>query len=185
MHSIRKEFIAILAIIFFTVSCKQNNETTVSPVQQKTENKEEQKHEPKLNDTPPPVSYNYIQVKNNRYQFTFDMPESWKAVDKSNNGDGYYLDAGDVNVDFRIYGETLTGVQDIDNAGVTCDAVAEFVFTDGTKGTKCTDSGLLYFFYTQKKKRVTMYVNAPVEWKKKNVQAINHIAQSISMQIPS
>ncbi|MBC8045948.1 MAG: hypothetical protein H7Y00_04085, partial [Fimbriimonadaceae bacterium] len=105
--------------------------------------------------------------------------------DKSNNGDGFYIETGNVNVDMRVYGETITGIEDIDNAGIKCDGVSEFVFSDGTKGSKCSDSGLLYFFYTNKKKKITLYLSAPPEWRKENLSVINHIAESISMKNPA
>ncbi|MFN0276415.1 MAG: hypothetical protein ACKVPJ_11750 [Chitinophagales bacterium] len=184
MH-VNKTFVPLLMFSVILFSCKTKQETVEQPVKTIDTTTIVKKDILDRKDEPPPVSYNYIKVVNNRYNFSFEMPESWKAVDKSNNGDGFYLDAGDINVDFRIYGETLTGIDDIDSEGISCDAVAEYVFADGTKGTKCTDNGLLYFFYPQKKKRVNVYINAPIEWKKKNINAINHIAESVSMKTPA
>jgi hypothetical protein len=165
-------------------SCNTKNETAEPAINQEHNSKAEQREHPVQQEVPPPVSYTYKKVSNTRYNFTFEIPENWIATDKSNNGDGFYVDANDVNVDIRIYGESLTGIADVDN-NVSCDAVANFPFADGTVGTKCTSSGLLYFIYTLKKKRVTLYINAPIDWRKKNINAIQHISESISMKTPA
>lgn len=170
----------------FLAACTGNTKKQEKELPSDTAMETSEPHETSMQQNePPPPNFNYATVVNERYNFSFEVPEMWSTKDKSSSGDGFYIETGEAGVDCRVYGSTLTGIEDIDNAGMHCEAVGQFVFNDGTKGTKCTDDGSLYFFYKQGKKQTTFYVKAPDEWKKKNIAIINHIAASITMSRPS
>ncbi len=77
------------------------------------------------------------EIENPRYSFQFLIPADWQAIDSSDNGDGYYLQLpdADVDTDIRIYGSHASFLDPGNDENVK-----EFVFTDGTKGL-LLDSG--------------------------------------------
>lgn len=186
MHFFRFGFALLLFINI--ASCKSDSKTSAKKeigIPEKSEREEEKEKEKKKDtEVPPPVSFKYQQIINERFHFTFEIPEQWKAIDKSSNGDGFFIETDNSKIDFRIFGTTLSGIQEIDNAGLKCDAVGSINFKDGTKGAKCTKGNTLQFFYEYQKTRITFYLDAPEEWKKQYVQIINHIAESISLKTP-
>lgn len=121
------------------------------------------------------------EVHNERYGFTFVIPVHFKATDKSNNGDGYFIETGDQGVDIRVYGESIA-----DNALMaelalqSCTRTEKFRFANGYPGTKCFQSADIYYYYDTPTTRITLYVHAPERWMQRNAHVAEEIAKSIS-----
>ena len=119
----------------------------------------------------------YKKALNERFGFSFDLPEVWKAIDKSNNGDGYFMITDDPSADIRIFGEDISGNPAI--LELTACKGEKFTYSDGTKGTKCVENGEVTYNYTTKKTHVTFYIKASPSWMEKNADFLSAIAKSI------
>ena len=83
-----------------------------------------------------PSVIKYKQVENDRYSFSFEIPDDWLASDKSDNGDGFFI-SGYVSVepvDMRIFG-AHTSLMDAEKH----DKVKVFKFADGSEGKQFED----------------------------------------------
>ncbi len=122
----------------------------------------------------------FKKTTNERYGFSFEIPDTWKAIDKSNNGDGYFLDCGDKKTDLRIYGENIEGNEIMAEMELkSCERTENFKFANGYPGTICYQSGDTYYYYDTPKIRIVFYVHADSKWKQRNMEAVNTIAKSI------
>lgn len=119
-------------------------------------------------------------VLNERFGFTFKLPANYTATDKSNNGDGYFIETGDKGVDLRIYGENIDGntlMAELELS--TCESTESFRFANGFPGTLCLQSGDRYYYYDTPKTRIICYVHAPKIWMQRNESKITEMAKSI------
>jgi hypothetical protein len=119
---------------------------------------------------------------NQTYNFAFDLPEKWRAIDASTIGDGYYIFTGKKFTDIRIYGEGITPANEKVLAEVDStefNKIEKFTFNDGTKGLKL--SGRIYRMYIKDigKTRISFYIKARKRWIEQNEAYIEHMAQSI------
>ena len=119
---------------------------------------------------------------NQTYNFAFELPKEWRAIDASTIGDGYYLFTGKKFTDIRIYGERITPANENKLAEVDStefNKIEKFTFDDGVKGLKL--SGRTYRMYIKDngKTRISFYIKARKSWITKNEIYLEHIAQSI------
>ncbi len=115
-------------------------------------------------------------IVNDRYNFSFDLPLQWKAGDVSDNGDGYIIQTGEANVDFRIYAQQKLGLDNDDDY----EKKETFAFDDGTKGTKCYYSDTEYFIYKNNKNAtIAFYIDANDAWLKAHSESLEAIAKSM------
>jgi hypothetical protein len=119
---------------------------------------------------------------NQTYNFAFELPKEWRAIDASTIGDGYYIFTGKKFTDIRIYGERIT--PDNENKLAEVDStdfnkIEKFTFDDGIKGLKL--SGRTYRMYIKDngKFRISFYVRARKNWIAQNEVYLEHMAQSI------
>lgn len=120
------------------------------------------------------------QVHNERYGFDFVLPTHYKAIDKSNNGDGYFIETGDKGIDIRIYGENIAdNTVAAELALSACERTEKFRFDNGYPGLKCYQGKDVYFYYDTPTLRITLYVHAPDAWMQRNAATIESIAGSI------
>ena len=118
---------------------------------------------------------------NERYGFSFKIPSNWKALDKSNNGDGYFIETGEKGVDLRIYGEQIEGNEVMAEMELkSCEKTEDFKFSNGYPGTVCYQSGDTYYYLDTPKTRIIFYVHADSKWKQRNGETINTIAKSMN-----
>lgn len=119
-------------------------------------------------------------ITNERYAFTFSVPENYQVQDKSNNGDGYYILTGDAGTDLRIYGEFI-GDNPVaaEIALATCEKTEKFRFANGYPGVLCFQDGDRYYYYDTPSTRVTLYVHASEAWIARNSEIMLAIAESI------
>jgi hypothetical protein len=96
-------------------------------------------------------------VENERFAFSFLLPNDWVAKDISDNGDGYVIMSPGREDDIRIYGEesTVTEYLPFDQ----CIASGNFIFSDKEEGTWCkSKDNELFIFRDGDKKRVVFYI---------------------------
>lgn len=119
-------------------------------------------------------------IHNDRFGFSFELPEGFTATDKSNNGDGYFITNGDAGTDLRIYGSNLKGNELAAELELsTCERTESYRFGNGYPGTLCFQSGDKYYYYDTPNTRVIFYVHAPKIWMERNAKIIDGIAKSL------
>jgi hypothetical protein len=130
-----------------------------------------------------PASLNRFKTAfNQTYNFAFELPKEWRAIDASTIGDGYYIFTGKKFTDMRIYGERITPENENKLAEVDStdfNKIEKFTFNDGVKGLKL--SGRIYRMYIKDngKIRISFYVKARKNWITQNEIYLEHMAQSI------
>lgn len=119
---------------------------------------------------------------NQTYNFAFELPVQWRAVDASTIGDGYYIFTGKKFTDIRIYGERITPetekvLAEVDSTEFN--KIEKFTFNDRNKGLKL--SGRIYRMYIKDfgKIRISFYIKARKHWIEQNEVYIDHVARSI------
>jgi len=119
---------------------------------------------------------------NQTFNFAFELPKEWRAIDASTIGDGYYIFTGKKFTDIRIYGEMITPenekvLAEIDSTDFN--KIEKFTFNDGVKGLKLSGRRYRMFVKDNGKIRISFYVKARKTWIEQNEVYIEHIAQSI------
>ena len=119
---------------------------------------------------------------NQTYNFAFELPKEWRAIDASTIGDGYYIFTGKKFTDIRIYGERITPENENKLAEVDStdfNKIEKFIFDDGIKGLKL--SGRTYRMYIKDdgKFRISFYVRARKNWIAQNEVYLDHMAKTI------
>lgn len=119
-------------------------------------------------------------ITNERYGFTFSVPEQYQVQDKSNNGDGYFIVTGDAGTDLRIYG-TFIGDNPVaaELELASCEKTEKFRFGNGYPGVLCFQDGDRYYYYDTPSTRITFYVHASEAWVSRNAEIMQTIASSI------
>jgi len=119
---------------------------------------------------------------NQTFNFAFELPKQWRAIDASTIGDGYYIFTGKKFTDIRIYGEIITPenekvLAEVDSTDFN--KIEKFTFNDGNKGLKL--SGRIYRMYIKDtgRIRISFYIKARKHWIEQNEVYLEHIAQSI------
>lgn len=165
------------------VSCKNNtdNDTTneTPPVDTLTSLEEIIEEEAT---TPPAIETpaGNKKITNERFGFSFEIPGHYTVQDKSNNGDGYFINTGDTGTDLRIYGVNIKGNEIAAELELsTCEQTESYRFANGFPGTKCYQSGDTYYYYDTPSTRVIFYVHAPKVWLGRNTAVIDAIAKSL------
>jgi len=178
---------AVLSVItLFVFSCKQNTADDKQPIATDTV-----KADPSLQEIIDKESteagYEKTEatgvkkVVNERFNFSFEIPSAWKAIDKSNNGDGFFLESDNSTADIRIYGENLEGNEIMAEMEIkSCTRTETFKFRDGYPGLKCYQAQDEYYYYDTPTTRIVLYVHADAVWKTKNIAVIRSIAESIT-----
>jgi len=122
-------------------------------------------------------------VNNERFGFEFSIPENWGAIDSSANGDGYFIDAGNHEVDLRIYAEIIPEGHSMDIIAPQCDSLANFTFDDGLAGKICdVNPREIFIFRDNADHRISFFVQAPESWIESNKALITAIAKSLSFR---
>jgi len=108
-------------------------------------------------------SFNDTQTKvigNPRFDFWLTIPTEWKAYDRSHNGDGYYIDCENKNIDMRVYGEYSPLPEDFYIKSNDDDStVTEFVFDSGINGWQITKvNHFTKFLYKSNGRYITFYL---------------------------
>jgi len=122
------------------------------------------------------------EVHNARFNFWLTIPSEWKASDRSVNGDGYFIECGNENIDMRVYGSYAVLPQDYYLNTDDGSVVADFLFDGGIVGwQKQKADTYIQFFYYSNARYITFhlnYQNDPV-WFNENEEKINLIAKTL------
>lgn len=182
MH-IRSPYIIVLFLLLVTASCKNNTGETDSEPQTTTDTTSALDKIIESEATTPPyveTTSGNKSITNERFGFTFEIPAHYTVADKSNNGDGYFINTGDAGTDLRIYGSNIKGNEIAAELELsTCERTESYRFGNGFPGTKCFQSGDVYYYYDTPNTRVIFYVHASKIWFQRNETVIDMIAKSI------
>ena len=134
------------------------------------------------------VEENYVPAnetvfENDRFNYVFELPETWEIQTASNNGDGFVIEPPSPDgADVRIYGYHLNEevVNEMDS--LQCDSVLQFVFTDGQWGEVCYQPEGVYYFREKEDVRVVFSAVADKIWIQKHKLELDAIARSIDFQ---
>lgn len=119
---------------------------------------------------------------NQTYNFAFELPKEWRAIDASTIGDGYYIFTGKKFTDIRIYGERITPENENKLAEVDStdfNKIEKFTFDDGIKGLKLSGRNYRMYIKDHDNKRIWFYVRARKNWITQNEVFLEHIAKTI------
>lgn len=93
-------------------------------------------------------------IMNPRFRFALTMPDTWKAFDRSANGDGYFIDCGNPAVDIRVYGRYNVVPKEEDESGET------FALANGQTGwIEQIPGESIHYSYLADERIITFYVN--------------------------
>lgn len=127
---------------------------------------------------------NFKTAYNENFDFWFDLPEDWKAFDRSENGDGYFIVTDNPLMDVRVYGMFRTGTDEDFYNSLTGKngTIEDYTFSDGEKGKKILIAGSkVYFIHIDGDTYICFYVNFGKDkaWYESNAEKINSIAASL------
>ncbi|MGI6669159.1 MAG: hypothetical protein ACOX4M_07115 [Acetivibrionales bacterium] len=126
----------------------------------------------------------YKTGNNEYFDFWFDIPVDWKAVDKSEDGSVYDILPGNDKVEIKISGVMKDGPEEefYDSLAGSRGKVSGFVYRDGWVGKQVEVSeSESYFVRVDGDSYIVLYINAAKdpEWKKRNEEKLNYVAQSV------
>jgi hypothetical protein len=120
----------------------------------------------------PTASDPYNTVINPTFNFRLDLPAGWRAINKSANGDGYFLDVGNPAVDARAYGSYWDSLSDRPHR-------TPFKFADGKTGWRANALGHVTYARAEGDRFLFLYVEAPASWLNQNAGTVDRVAKSL------
>ena len=126
----------------------------------------------------------YKTVGNEAFAFWFDLPEDWKAVDKSQNGDGYFIISDAADMDIRVYGllKDSTEEEYYQKLSGKNGEIEDITFNDGEPGKKIKNTNSrVYFVRVDGDSYICFYVNYKENpaWYQQNEDMLADIAMSM------
>lgn len=126
----------------------------------------------------------YKTAYNEVFDFWFDLPEDWKAVDRSESGDGYYIISDAPDMDIRVYGVMKDTAEEeyYQKLSGKNGKIEDFTFNDGEPGKKIQNTNSrTYFVRVDGDTYICFYVNFKNDpsWYEKNIDELTNIAMSI------
>jgi hypothetical protein len=134
----------------------------------------------------PTYDENYKTGHNEMFDFWFDIPVDWNAVDQTEDGSAYNILSGNDKVEIRIYG-VLINEENKDADGFYASlagsrgTVTEFIFRDGWVGTQIKVSDTEeYYLRVDGDSYLILHINAGKDpgWMAKNEEKLNYVALS-------
>lgn len=191
MKKIITLFLVIGVIAGGAAACSAPKETGVQTTVQaaaskteETENKSESSVDGKEAKYYPNALEGYKTAYNEMYDFWFDIPEKWKAVDRSEKGDGYYIIPDAADMDIRVYGllkDTAEEDYYLKLSGKN-GKIEDITFNDGEPGKKIQNANSrVYFVRVDGDSYICFYVNfkSNPAWYQQNTDTLNYIAMSL------
>lgn len=126
----------------------------------------------------------YKMIGNARFNFWIDIPNGWKAFDRSVNGDGYIILADNTNIDIRANGglNIKSPQENIDDLNSDNKSVSDFTFRNGMVGKQVikSDSEMRFTCFFSDR-HINFYVNYEKDknWFNENKDTILYIAKSL------
>ncbi len=101
----------------------------------------------------------YQKIENERYHYSFIIPEGWNALNISDNGDGYFISTSNPDFKIKVYGEMI--INNKNQYLSETQKIDEFTFNDGYTGKIYkTSSGEYLISRSDSLIRVNAYLNA-------------------------
>lgn len=117
-------------------------------------------------------------ILNTRFHYFVTIPKSWRAFDRSVNGDGYFIECDNPNVDIRVYGQYDLG-EDFVYEGAHS---MEYIFESGIVGWITTESERsITAAYRSEGRVIEMYIGFEGEedWLTENLETVLRTAGSL------
>jgi len=188
-----KKFILILAVIVMLFAAcssdKENGSGTETSVADSTEQQTNASASKTLDGEIrfyPTFDENYKTGHNEMFDFWFDIPVEWNAVDQTEDGSAYNILPGNDRVDIRIYGVLINGENEDADKFYTSLAgsrgtVSEFIFRDGWVGTQIKVSDTEeYYLRLDGDSYLILHINAGKDpgWMAANKEKLQYVALS-------
>lgn len=134
----------------------------------------------------PTYDENYKTGHNEIFEFWFDIPVDWNAVDRSEDGSAYIITCGNEKPIIKIYGELISEENTDENrfyamlAG-NSGSVSEFIFRDGWVGKQIKVSDTEeYYLRIDGDSYLIVHIDASKDpqWKEQNEETLLNIALS-------
>lgn len=117
-----------------------------------------------LNGEEVPVSSNassmqgFVVVSNQRYAFNLDIPADWKALDVSDDSDGFIVQIPEYDqVDIRAYGEKYDELL-APLYEENCKELAEFEFANEQVGKRCIGENEISYWVLNEGNKLNVYI---------------------------
>lgn len=126
----------------------------------------------------------YKTGNNELFDFWFDIPIDWKAVDKSEDASVYNILPGNDKVEIKIFGIMKDEPEEefYDALAGSKGKVSEFIYRDGWIGIEAEVSeNESYFVRVDGDSYIVLHINAgkDPEWKKSTGEKLNYVAASV------
>lgn len=134
----------------------------------------------------PTYDANYKTASNEIFDFWFDIPNDWKAVDKSEDGSTYTILPDDDKIAIEMYGVIADGPEDDFYADLSGSngTVSDFTYRDGWVGKQISVSDSeTYYVRIDGDSYMILHINAngDNEWMMQNAEKLNYVAASARM----
>lgn len=130
-------------------------------------------------------SYNpeYETVRNEAFDFWFDIPKNWKAVDNSKDGTLYSIISDNINIKMTAYGILKDGSEEdfYKKLAGSGGNIADFDFRDGWTGKKIENSdSKVYYVRLDGDSYICFCINYKNDpgWYGNNAELLNNVAMS-------
>lgn len=131
----------------------------------------------------PAYDSEYKTGNNEMFDFWFDIPVEWKAVDQSGDGSGYSIIADDEKIDIKIYGVMANESENEFYAGLAGKngVISDFIYRDGWNGKQINISKTeIYYVRVDGDSYLVLHIDAGHDpgWMEENVDRLTYIAMS-------
>ncbi len=131
----------------------------------------------------PTYDANYKTGSNEIFDFWFDIPNEWKAVDQSEDGTEYSILPGDDNIEIKMYGVLVNVPENEFYASLSGSSgtISDFIYRDGWAGKQIIISGSETFYArADGDSYMILHVNSKgdSEWMTQNAEKLNYVAMS-------
>lgn len=134
----------------------------------------------------PTYDENYKTGHNEVFEFWFDIPIDWNAVNQTEDGSAYNILSGNDKVIIEIYGVLISEENEKEDSyyaslAGSSGSVAEFIFRDGWVGTQVKVSASEeYYLRVDGDSYLVVHIDArkDPEWKVQNEETLRYIALS-------
>lgn len=131
----------------------------------------------------PTYDANYKTASNEIFDFWFDIPNEWKAVDQSEDGSEYSIIPDNDNVEIKMYGVLADESEDDFYASLSGSSgtITDFSYRDGWVGKQINVSNSeTYYVRVDGDSYMILHINSKgdSEWMKQNTEKLNYVALS-------
>lgn len=100
----------------------------------------------------------FLTYTNSRYSFAIDAPKTWSVIDKSGNGDGFFISIPEEDqVEIRIYGEKHDELL-AEFYDSSCEDKQDFEFSSGFTGVRCVSPEEMTYSVIHQENRISAYI---------------------------